>query len=1308
MVKNTMFKSNSFSRINKFVLVTLLFIVMVGFVSSADVAYVVKDEARVQKNIIDSFSEMGLTYEVVEDSQINSKTNFAQYEVILIDDHLFNLRNTVKYIDISKYKTIITNPYEGEEYGLTDKDGISSLTSNNPLSVVKGNSIIQVYNSAYDVRRRAISYYYLGKYNKAEGFMSIATPYKGGSEVLGDVISIAMPGVRLSTGKITQEKICFFGISESKYWTPAAKKLFKDECLGFVAFEIECYQDSDCNDNDDYTKDVCNNPGEYTSYCENIQIECLSDNDCGVDGFIGGEFCTEAGDVGKEYRDYSCLNAGTTSSSCVFDDEIKVVEQCSELCSEGQCVSVTCNENIDCGVDGFVGSEMCTISGDVGKEYISYLCNNPGTLQSSCSNETELRTIEECSEFCADGQCGNYVCNENSDCDDNNARTMDECINPGTHSSFCRNTEINCASDIDCGTNGFIGNEYCSLDDVKKNYQSATCVNNGTTESYCIVNVEDKTIQECEYACNEGSIASCVRCDENLDCNDDNSNTNDRCVNPGEIGSYCVNEDEDIECSYESDCGVDGFIGSEYCSENGDSVRDYKDYSCNNAGTPESYCSSGIETRLIEECSELCSEGQCVSVTCNENIDCGVDGFIGSEMCTISGDVGKEYISYLCNNPGTLQSSCSNETELRTIEECSYGCVGGVCEQPPIECSTNLDCGEVSYEGNYCSQKDVIREVTTPTCKQAGTSESYCEDVISYETIEQCSQECSNGVCVDNRIHDISVLDIIFERNGIGVGNILVRNKDYNMTSVLLNLGGFDESVELINNVSSNNQLFKSGQETVGITVSETKDVKSLFKTDIQNGYYDVSVLGKIENDNNLNDNLVVEEILVTECINNNDCSVGYLCKNGGTINAKCEQQIIQCRNDAECDDGSDYTVDRCVNPGTTSSFCRHTEVNCVYNTDCGETGFVGGEYCSEDGVYKNYQTAICKYPATLDSHCQVSVDQISINQCEYACSEDGSIASCIRCDENLDCNDGNDNTIDRCVNPGSVESYCKNELDLGNVVNIIDSDVSGDACGVVKVSCKTDLPTDYIQLYYDVNAIDSRFVKKEIKEEYTYYEWEILVNAPLMEEKTYEIGCLLNVSIPGNDLSPIRPYPGDAIGEGSLQGKICSNIPPVCGFDEHAEFILSTTIEPTNEEYVIPQQIDDPTLDIINVISQGKVSNLVNGFNLNEGDYIAQITDGAISRWSNDSQDTTSWGGGEGLTWEGVANVAYQDGNNVNNIRFGSIWKSLPSEARDSARGKYVRFDHTGGEIYVYMDDSYIEDNRGSLEVSIYECVEN
>jgi hypothetical protein len=1034
MVKNTMFKSNSFSRINKFVLVTLLFIVMVGFVSSADVAYVVKDEARVQKNIIDSFSEMGLTYEVVEDSQINSKTNFAQYEVILIDDHLFNLRNTVKYIDISKYKTIITNPYEGEEYGLTDKDGISSLTSNNPLSVVKGNSIIQVYNSAYDVRRRAISYYYLGKYNKAEGFMSIATPYKGGSEVLGDVISIAMPGVRLSTGKITQEKICFFGISESKYWTPAAKKLFKDECLGFVAFEIECYQDSDCNDNDDYTKDVCNNPGEYTSYCENIQIECLSDNDCGVDGFIGGEFCTEAGDVGKEYRDYSCLNAGTTSSSCVFDDEIKVVEQCSELCSEGQCVSVTCNENIDCGVDGFVGSEMCTISGDVGKEYISYLCNNPGTLQ----------------------------------------------------------------------------------------------------------------------------------------------------------------------------------------------------------------------------------------------------------------------------------SSCSNETELRTIEECSYGCVGGVCEQPPIECSTNLDCGEVSYEGNYCSQKDVIREVTTPTCKQAGTSESYCEDVISYETIEQCSQECSNGVCVDNRIHDISVLDIIFERHGIGVGNILVRNKDYNMTSVLLNLGGFDESVELINNVSSNNQLFKSGQETVGITVSETKDVKSLFKTDIQNGYYDVSVLGKIENDNNLNDNLVVEEILVTECINNNDCSVGYLCKNGGTINAKCEQQIIQCRNDAECDDGSDYTVDRCVNPGTTSSFCRHTEVNCVYNTDCGETGFVGGEYCSEDGVYKNYQTAICKYPATLDSHCQVSVDQISINQCEYACSEDGSIASCIRCDENLDCNDGNDNTIDRCVNPGSVESYCKNELDLGNVVNIIDSDVSGDACGVVKVSCKTDLPTDYIQLYYDVNAIDSRFVKKEIKEEYTYYEWEILVNAPLMEEKTYEIGCLLNVSIPGNDLSPIRPYPGDAIGEGSLQGKICSNIPPVCGFDEHAEFILSTTIEPTNEEYVIPQQIDDPTLDIINVISQGKVSNLVNGFNLNEGDYIAQITDGAISRWSNDSQDTTSWGGGEGLTWEGVANVAYQDGNNVNNIRFGSIWKSLPSEARDSARGKYVRFDHTGGEIYVYMDDSYIEDNRGSLEVSIYECVEN
>ena len=52
---------------------------------------------------------------------------------------------------------------------------------------------------------------------------------------------------------------------------------------------IECYDDSECNDYNIYTKDECVNPGTRNSYCVNNEINCVTDNDCGFTGFIGIE-----------------------------------------------------------------------------------------------------------------------------------------------------------------------------------------------------------------------------------------------------------------------------------------------------------------------------------------------------------------------------------------------------------------------------------------------------------------------------------------------------------------------------------------------------------------------------------------------------------------------------------------------------------------------------------------------------------------------------------------------------------------------------------------------------------------------------------------------------------------------------------------------------------------------------------------------------------------------------------------------------------------------------------------------------------
>src|SRR3989344_1703916 len=78
----------------------------------------------------------------------------------------------------------------------------------------------------------------------------------------------------------------------------------------------------------------------------------------------------------------------------------------------------------------------------------------------------------------------------------------------------------------------------------------------------------------------------------------------------------------------------------------------------------------------------------------------------------------------------------------------------------------------------------------------------------------------------------------------------------------------------------------------------------------------------------------------------------------------------IACSQDAECNDGNPRTFDECINPGTGAAFCRNTEVNCLTEQDCGIDGFVGSEFCSENGVYKNYLNFTCVNSGALDSHC--------------------------------------------------------------------------------------------------------------------------------------------------------------------------------------------------------------------------------------------------------------------------------------------------------------------------------------------------
>jgi len=52
--------------------------------------------------------------------------------------------------------------------------------------------------------------------------------------------------------------------------------------------------------------------------------------------------------------------------------------------------------------------------------------------------------------------------------------------------------------DLDCDFNDYVGNRYCLLNDnVHQFYANWICINPGTTESLCLVELEEKMVEEC-------------------------------------------------------------------------------------------------------------------------------------------------------------------------------------------------------------------------------------------------------------------------------------------------------------------------------------------------------------------------------------------------------------------------------------------------------------------------------------------------------------------------------------------------------------------------------------------------------------------------------------------------------------------------------------------------------------------------------------------------------------------------------------------------------------------------------------------
>jgi hypothetical protein len=230
-------------------------------------------------------------------------------------------------------------------------------------------------------------------------------------------------------------------------------------------------------------------------------------------------------------------------------------------------------------------------------------------------------------------------------------------------------------------------------------------------------------------------------------------------------GGHDRDKDEG-ECSYDSDCGNDGFQGNSFCIGN-NVYRNFVYYTCEDANKDTSSCSSDEEDRLVETCEDSCLDGACVdlnvtcytdadcddsntstqdicvnpgqtnsycthnqipSILCSTNADCGSDNFIGSSFCS-SNDVFKNFQAFTCVNPGTSFSTCTSNITQIFQQDCAYHCYSGAC----VRCIEDADC-------------DDSNPLTQDACANPGLPSSYCENNLV------CTSDCLIGQkkCSDN------------------------------------------------------------------------------------------------------------------------------------------------------------------------------------------------------------------------------------------------------------------------------------------------------------------------------------------------------------------------------------------------------------------------------------------------------------------------------------------------------------------------------------------------------------------------------
>lgn len=293
-----------------------------------------------------------------------------------------------------------------------------------------------------------------------------------------------------------------------------------------------------------------------------------------------------------------------------------------------------------------------------------------------------------------------------------------------------------------------------------------------------------------------------------------------------------------INCTFDIQCGEPNYIGSLFCLGKGVS-QEFKNYTCINPGTAESYCQEYFVNITNATCSDYCVNGECALFNCSSDSQCGQE--IISDFFCSGKDILQTFTSYTCLNPGTTESYCSLSYQNVTKSTCTDYCINGTCKAGI--CSSDKDCGLDGFiEQSYCSSGAVSQKYRTYTCISPGTDYAKCEYNDEVRAVESCQYTCLNGKCYSEKDYTVIEYNLTKGYNMINVPFI-----DFNITS-LTNLNSF--KALYVWKDSKYNSLIKLNDSLIG-AITEIRPNEGFFIK--LNASEKINITGIRSKENNLN-----------------------------------------------------------------------------------------------------------------------------------------------------------------------------------------------------------------------------------------------------------------------------------------------------------------------------------------------------------------------------------------------------------------------------------------------------------------------